>query len=216
MRNGQASALLGQSMNTVATSSGLGNHLSILTHPQTVSALKWDWLGQVVILNAIGFGKIAVCAFLLRIQDRTHSKGKWFLYFIAVSMIIVNFNSSIQMMTQCTPLAHQWDRLRPGSCDHIQRTARLGYFSGSMFARTLHPLLKPRAGADVIMRIGWAAASDIALAVYPIFAFGNLRMSWKVKTGIFLLLGGGVLSVPSTISKPRCRKGGALTRQTSM
>lgn len=127
----QATGIFGQVLQTIAASYGLGNHVYLLTPPQLIASLKWVWLGQIVILNAIGFGKLAVCALLLHIQDRTQSKKKWFIYFVGISGIIINIDQTVLMLTQCTPLARQWDRNLPGSCDHVLRTAHVGYFQGS-------------------------------------------------------------------------------------
>ena len=55
-------------MVTVSAASGLGNHIELLSYDQLVKALKWSWMAQIVAVQAIGFGKIAVIAFLLRIQ----------------------------------------------------------------------------------------------------------------------------------------------------
>lgn len=42
-------------------------------------------------------------------------------------------------------------------------------------------------------RLGWSATSDVALALYPIVVFRNLKVSRKIKVSMFLLLGGGIL-----------------------
>ena len=55
-------------MATVSAASGLGNHIDLLSHDQLVKALKWSWMSQIVAVQAIGFGKIAVIALLLRVQ----------------------------------------------------------------------------------------------------------------------------------------------------
>lgn len=131
--------MMGQVLQTLSTRSGLANHMRQLTLAQFVTAMKWAWLGQIVILNGIGFGKVAICAFLLRIQDRSNGKGKWFLYFVAISGLIINLDQTILMLVQCTPSARQWDRSLPGTCDHVQRTAHVGYFQGSMCVCLLSP-----------------------------------------------------------------------------
>lgn len=139
--------MVGQILQTLATRSGLANHMGQLTLAQFVAAMKWAWLGQIVILNAIGFGKVAICAFLLRIQDRSHSKGKWFLYFVAISGLIINLDQTILMLVQCTPSARQWDRSLPGTCNHVQRTAHVGYFQGGMrVCFSSSPSLEERGG----------------------------------------------------------------------
>ncbi len=133
-QRGQLSTLVGQIMQTVAVRYGLCNHIYFLTPAQIVAATKWTWLGQIVVLNAIGFGKIAIVAFLLRVQDGTHSKGKWFLYFVAVSGVIVNINQTVLMLTQCDPSARTWDKSLPGHCNHVDRTVRVGDFQGGMWS----------------------------------------------------------------------------------
>lgn len=83
-------------------------------------------------VNGIGFGKLAVIAFLLRIQDRRGSpKKNLFLYFIGISGCIVNMILTILLLLQCEPLERQWNDQVPGSCPHVLRTTDAGYFAGS-------------------------------------------------------------------------------------
>lgn len=145
----QATGIFGQVLQTIAASYGLGNHVYLLTPSELVSSLKWVWLGQIVILNAIGFGKLAVCALLLHIQDRTQSQKKWFIYFVGISGIIINIDQTVLMLTQCTPLARQWDRNVPGSCDHVLRTAHVGYFQGSKVTPNMHNM---KMSADIMAK----------------------------------------------------------------
>ncbi|KAL8870791.1 MAG: hypothetical protein Q9174_003244 [Haloplaca sp. 1 TL-2023] len=165
--------LIAQAMVTVSALSGLGNHIYLLWGPQLVKALLWSWIGQISAINAIGFGKIAVIAFLLRIQERnsTFKKAAWFLYFIAISNVVININQSIMILLQCSPSQKLWDLSVPGSCYHVERTNHVGYFQGS-----------------------WAAASDLALAVYPVLVFWNLKIGTKTKIGLCLLMAGGLVA----------------------
>ena len=41
--------------------------------------------------------------------------------------------------------------------------------------------------------IAWAAASDVALAVVPVYVFWDLNISTKLKIGLCLLMSGGIL-----------------------
>lgn len=84
-------------------------------------------------LNGIGFGKLAVIAFLLRIQERRHPKKRWLLYFVGFSGCVANFISTVLLLLQCSPLERQWNDMVPGSCPYILRTTQIGYFAGSMF-----------------------------------------------------------------------------------
>lgn len=65
----------------------------------------------------------------------------------------------------------------------------VGFFQ-TLKQRKFSPL---ELSADIMASIGWAALSDILLAVYPIFVFRKLRVSRKVKVAMLGLLGGGVL-----------------------
>ena len=83
------------------------------------------------IVNGIGFGKLAVVAFLLRIQGRGHARKKWFLYFMGVSGCVVNMIVTILLLLQCEPLERQWNDRFSGSCPYVLRTTNAGYFAGS-------------------------------------------------------------------------------------
>ena len=41
--------------------------------------------------------------------------------------------------------------------------------------------------------IGWASASDVALAIVPVYVFWDLSISAKLKIGLSLLMSGGFL-----------------------
>ena len=122
-------------MLTVSCVYGLGNHIELISPPHLIEALEWSWWGQIIVIQAIGFGKIAVIAFLLRIQDRTQSRKTtilvWFLYFIGISNIIININQMILILLQCSPVQKLWNPQMPGTCDHIHRTNNVAYFQGS-------------------------------------------------------------------------------------
>lgn len=124
-------------MITVSVLSGLGNHIDLLYGPQLVKANLWSWVGQIVAVQAIGFGKIAVIAFLLRIQNRAHSRKNtvlvWILYFIGFSNVVINIDQMILILLQCDPVPKLWKHELPGTCNHIQRTNNVAYFQGSKF-----------------------------------------------------------------------------------
>jgi len=126
--------MVAQAMVTVACASGLGNHLTSLTAVQAAKASQWSWIGQILVIQSIGFGKIAVIAFLLRIQDRAHSRKTtilvYFLYFIGFSNVVLNINQVVLISTSCSPATKLWDQGLPGNCDKITRTNYVGYLQG--------------------------------------------------------------------------------------
>ena len=125
-----------QAFLTVAVSSGLGNHESLLTPPQISMALEWAWIAQCLLIQSIGFGKYAVIAFILRIQDRSHTRKAtfiaYFLYFIGVSNFFINITEMTMVLTSCSPPSKFWNSAVRGTCNHIVRTDHVGYFQGCM------------------------------------------------------------------------------------
>ena len=187
-------------MITVSVLSGLGNHLDLLFGPQLVKANLWSWVGQIVAVQAIGFGKIAVIAFLLRIQNRAHSMKNtvlvWILYFIGFSNVVINIDQMILILLQCDPVPKLWNQELPGTCHHIQRTNNVAYFQGSKFCKCSwsgHANVKK--GLPSCFSQAWAALSDIVLAVYPVVFFWSLKISNKIKIGLCLLMAGGLMYV---------------------
>lgn len=110
---------------------GTGQHIKLLSPTDIVSALKLSWVGQVIAIMAIGFGKIAVIALLLQIQGPTHRKKAYFLHFIWISNMCINIMQIVLILRQCTPVEKIWDNNVPGSCAFRTTTSELGYFQGS-------------------------------------------------------------------------------------
>lgn len=121
---------------TVSVSSGLGNHISLLEPSQIVTAMEWAWIAQCLLIQSIGFGKYAVIAFILRIQDRAQTRKNtvitYLLYFIGVSNFFINITMMTIILTSCSPGAKFWNSALPGTCNHVIRTDHMGYFQGCM------------------------------------------------------------------------------------
>ncbi|KAK5118852.1 hypothetical protein LTR62_000061 [Meristemomyces frigidus] len=168
-----ATALCGQGMQTAAALYGIGNHIEFLTKSDIVQALKWDWLGRMIGVWASFFGKNVVIALILRIQGRTHSKKTVFLHFILLSNLLLTIALVTVLCLRCKPTSMWWNKAQAGSCDRIPSriTEVLGIFQSS-----------------------WTTASDFALAIYPVFIFWNLSMSWQRKAGICAIMGAGLIA----------------------
>ena len=128
--------MIGEAMITVSVLSGLGNYMDLLEPPEIIKALEWTWIGQCLLIQSIGFGKYAIIAFLLRIQDRVQSKktkvSNYVLYFIGVSNFVLNIVSMTMILTSCSPTAKYWNKQLPGSCDHLVRHRNTGYIQSCM------------------------------------------------------------------------------------
>ena len=122
---------------------------------------------------AAALGKNVVIALLLRIQGTTNKRRTLFLHFVWLSNTALGVMLIVVLCLRCRPIQLWWDKSLDGSCNAINSsiTEVLGTFQGS-----------------------WMAASDVALAIYPIFIFEDLQMSWKRKAGLSALIGGGLIA----------------------
>ena len=155
---------------TVAVHYGLGLHMIDLVEQGTPSeALKHQWMSTIFALVSIGLGKIAVVAFLIDVQGKTHKYQRLFLKFLAATNLLFNLILICVILTQCDPPRALWDRrMEERSCPRIK-----AHFAWSTFA-----------GA-------WNAATDAILAVYPVSIVHNLRIAVRLKVGLCFLLGLG-------------------------
>ncbi|KAK5120791.1 hypothetical protein LTR85_005857 [Meristemomyces frigidus] len=163
---------------TISIAYGIGNHIAVLAANDIVQDQKWSWFGQIVAVLAIGFGKIGVIALLLRIQGPTHRKKSYFLHAIWITNTIINIVQIVLILKQCTPVQKMWNDSLAGNCDFRVTTSHGGFFQGS-----------------------WAAASNLALAIYPITVFWSLHISWKRKLGLCALMDGGFIAAAAGVMK---------------
>lgn len=87
----------------------------------------------------------------------------------------------------CSPPSALWDATA-GTCHHVEASQALGYFTGS---KSHSNLLSQSPNRQRLKYAGWNAATDLALAAYPIVLFWNLQMPKAVKVALCLLLGLG-------------------------
>ena len=74
------------------------------------------------------------------------------------------------ILKQCTPIQKLWDPSIPGTCDMIKICSQVGYLQGSI-----------------------GAFADLFLAFYPICIIAPLQQTLKVKIGLCLIMGGGLM-----------------------
>lgn len=136
--------------------------------------MKYDWLGRMIGLWASFFGKNVVIALMLRIQQGpVHTKKALILHFIWITNFLLTIALIAVLCLRCDPVALWWDKSLHGTCDRISSsvTEQFGIFQSS-----------------------WTTASDFVLAIYPVFIFWNLSMSWKRKAGLSAIMGAGIIA----------------------
>lgn len=100
---------------SIASVYGLGRKYEAVGNPVIYfTAVKYELFSQVAGIMAIGVGKLAVGAFLLRI---VRSKIQiWFIRACIVITIIITLFASITVVVQCTPVQRSWNPTVPGTC----------------------------------------------------------------------------------------------------
>lgn len=169
----QFTCLVSQVMQTIAVAYGTGNHTWLLRPNDRTVGMKYNWIGRMLGIFVATFGKNVIVALLLRIQGNTHRRKALFLHFVWISNALLAILVVVVLCLRCKPIELWWDKSLDGTCNAIDSgvTQVLGTFQGS-----------------------WMAASDAALAVYPMFIFWNLQMSWQRKAGLCALMGGGLIA----------------------
>ena len=166
----QTIAIVAQSVMTVSAVYGLGNHESLLSHSDIVKTNLWSWIAQVLAILSLVVGRIAVISFLLILQQRTHPIGRRLLYVVGFLQGIINVVEVVLILKQCTPIERLWDPSVPGTCDMIKICSQVGFLQGSI-----------------------GAFADLFLAFYPICIIAPLQQTRKVKIGLCLIMGGGLM-----------------------
>lgn len=119
------------------------------------------------------FGKNVVIALMLRIQGPMHPKKTLLLHFIWITNFLLTIALIAVLCGRCDPVALWWNKSLHGTCDRISSsiTEKFGIFQSS-----------------------WTTASDFVLAIYPVFIFWNLSMTWKRKAGLSAVMGAGIIA----------------------
>ncbi|KAJ5767788.1 hypothetical protein N7533_000371 [Penicillium manginii] len=171
-------AIAGVILVTVSVIYGIGTHDNVLSENDIIQALKWGWINQLLGLFATSFGKMAIVAFLQQIHGPEHRERVIVLWFLAISNLVVNAITVGMVLTQCTPLEKLWDFSVPGACDGLDRNEHIAYFQGS-----------------------WSALCDLLLALYPIVFLWTVKLEMRVKIGLCVLMGVGVIACVCSILK---------------
>lgn len=135
-------------------------------------------MNQALGILAIALGKLAIVAFLQQIHGPEHRSRVIMLWGVAISNLIINAITIGMIFTQCTPREKLWNEEMPGTCDGRLRNQNTAYFQGS-----------------------WSAFCDLILALYPVVFFWRVRLNMRVKVGLCILMGLGIIACACSIVK---------------
>ncbi|PGH36615.1 hypothetical protein GX50_00474 [[Emmonsia] crescens] len=175
-----ACALVNTICVTICIHYGTGRHVYYLNDYQKVQANKFNWISQGFHVMSTNWGKVSVGLFLLRIVDR--AKRKRYIFFGSMALLtVVNSVCVYTIYGQCTPTTALWNGTGPGkkgSCWHPNIQRDYAFFQGS-----------------------FSAASDLILALYPVFIIWQLQMARNLKIGLTCVLALGIVATAAAIVK---------------
>ncbi|KAL6713802.1 hypothetical protein ACLMJK_008294 [Lecanora helva] len=165
---------------TVAVHNGLGQHRWALQPDNATQAVKYSWIAQAFSIFTFAFSKISVALFLLlRVVGAARSFWhKAFLYFMSISLLLVNIVVVTLVFTQCRPVQKLFDPSHEGHCWDSHITTAYAQFGGA-----------------------WSAMTDLGLSLFAVWVVWSLQMKKKYKIRICCLLSLGVFAAVCAIIK---------------
>lgn len=107
-----------------------------LSYSQITRATKYTVLGEAFFLLSLGFSKISICLFLLKIIKNTHGqKKRLFLYFNMGLLVVATALCVGQPLGQCQPVSKQWNPKIVGRCEAPDLHTKISYFNGGICPR---------------------------------------------------------------------------------
>ncbi|TLD07935.1 hypothetical protein PspLS_12180 [Pyricularia sp. CBS 133598] len=156
---------------------GAGRHIEYIPPPVVVRGLHYNFASQPLCLIALGFARISVSLFLIRLASS--KKYKWILWFLIGLTVVLTVVGVFQTLLQCRPMAFVWDKSIPGGeCVSTEYLVYSSYVSSSL-----------------------SCTSDFMLASLPIFMLRNVQMNLRVKLAVITILSLGFFTVAAAIVK---------------
>ncbi|MCJ1476866.1 hypothetical protein MMC13_005535 [Lambiella insularis] len=160
---------IGMALVIVQVSYGFGRHKYYLTSHQLQEFQKYSFGEWLQTFWTLGFTKISICLFLLRI---TISKA--FIRPLQAAIVILvlsNIILTVLWIVQCNPVALAWDLTQQGTCFSVVQ---------------IDDIILAQAVISIV--------SDFFLAAFPILILRKVQISIRVKIALCALMGLGVVT----------------------
>ncbi|TLS31286.1 hypothetical protein PpBr36_02330 [Pyricularia pennisetigena] len=156
---------------------GAGRHIEYIPPAVVVRGLQYNFASQPLCLIALGFARISVSLFLIRLANS--KKYKYILWFLIGLTVVLTLVGVSQTLLQCRPMAYVWDKSIPGgTCVSTEYLVYSSYVSSAL-----------------------SCTSDFMLASLPIFMLRNVQMNRRVKVAVIGILSLGYFTVAAAIVK---------------
>ncbi len=147
---------------------GLGRHKFYLTQWQYIEFEKYSYGEWIQTFQTLMFTKISICFFLLRIpvEKRFIRPIQATIAILVVSNIIL----TLLWILQCNPVSRAWNTQIPGTC-----------FTNAQLQRI------------IISQALISIISDFMLALFPIVLLWKVQIALRIKAGLCMLMGLGLM-----------------------
>lgn len=164
-------------------------HEDLLSPEQVEQFLRWNHLDVLPIVLSAMFTRISICFFLRRIFARIETWGR-FLSFMINFIWVSNLPLIVGILFLCRPLGKVWHPSLSGECWPTQTFVNIGYWQGGKWYSIEHTRLPPW-----LNQFGEATSCfcDLTLALLPIVFLWNVQISFRIKAGICIIMGIGIL-----------------------
>ncbi|OTB04122.1 hypothetical protein M426DRAFT_12003 [Hypoxylon sp. CI-4A] len=162
---------------TISVHYGMGSQDAI-----TALASKYSFLSGIPVLISQSFGRISFALTLLAVLGKTRTR-QWFLYIMIASQFILLVIDLALSYGLCRPLSGFWDTSLSETEECLATYHRVIVDGWNYF------------------QTAWDAGSDFALALLPGLIFRTMNLHLRLKIGLSILMGLGVLTGICSIVK---------------
>jgi hypothetical protein len=173
---------------SILVSHGDARHLYYLTPAEIVIVQKFTWIAQAFSIIALATAKISVSLLLLKIIGPMTVWRKRILWFNMVFFMLQCIVSVSIIFGQCRPMRALWEPVPGAHCLNPKVQENFTIAASGMLSLSLTfttPLLTEK--------IAYSAMMDFVLAFVPVTIVYNLKMEWKKRAALCILLGMGFL-----------------------
>ncbi|RYC64418.1 hypothetical protein CHU98_g1799 [Xylaria longipes] len=165
-------ALVATIVDFVAVNNGLGRHAFYLSPPEAVNQQYYSLLAQVFCVHGLSFAKLSIVVSYIRVLRDSGSRFHQILLWTTGGLVfVVNTIVIITFYAACNPTEKAWNPSISGTC-------------WAPTKRIVFPILQ---GA-------FSGFTDFFLAFYPFFFLRKLRLRWRTKAFVLLLMGLGAVT----------------------
>lgn len=163
-----AGHIVGLGIVAVEVHYGFGRHRTYLTEWEYTEFLKFSYGEWIQTFQTLMFTKLSICFLLLRIPVQTYFLRP--LQGAIVFLIVTNIVLTFLWIFQCNPIRGAWNKQTPASC-----------FTNAQLLRI------------IISQAIISIISDVVLALSPLVILWRVQIEWRIKAGLCVLMGLGVM-----------------------